>query len=501
MRPDGRGHYEVVADTVHLTRTSTMSREVLNVTLASNVAMATDSTSFARSSERLDDRNPILVSNGIAPYDAAPGDTELGDDNVYGAAIRAERIQSVSVGQPVQAQKDRRPGAYRITPGGNAQDGDSSDDDAQTVVSAQLTRPASPGLPPPLPDNPMAPDRTTPEAILLEATLVADSAGPDLSVRDVSLVVEATPIRKRQQVLTISAIVIVSSTVVALAVGVPLGLRNTPNAIRNNNSPSPSIEPTRSGAPTFTPSPAAPWTSAAPTTLSTVFPSVSQSTLPGETFDRRRFQQPFELEANNTAAAFLTDKQSLDVGQLFTSYTSRFSPVDDDLQKTSSLCIVNSQSITENSTIFINALDYTCQYKSTSLNVTGYTEFFLTYVNSNLTGVTDDLVSMGLPVLRSDEAKFVTIITVSPTIRPSFSPTQGFSLPPTPPLSSVEPSGGLSEPAMFGIIAISAVMLIMLPTMYYVTLRRQFRRPRRGTPPLSSNVAMAAVSAAPQSRL
>jgi hypothetical protein len=221
-----------------------------------------------------------------------------------------------------------------------------------------------------------------------------------------------------------------------------------------------------------------------------------------ESFDRKRFQQPFEVRANSTEGGFFTEDQTSDMGQLFTGYTPRFAPDGTDLQQLSSLCTVVSQSISqvENTTTFINAVDFTCQYSSMYLNVTGFPDLFLAYVNSNLTGVAEDLVDLGLPILGAEEAKVVSVITASPTISsrpssaptviptrsprptlrptafvsvptPSVSPTQDFSLPTTPPPSS-RSAGGLSVPAITSIVVLSAVA-ILIAIVYFSRRRRQ----------------------------
>jgi hypothetical protein len=376
--------------------------------------------------------------------------------------------------------------------------------------------------------------------VLLEATLVADLERPDPAVLGVgALLVEATPVQRKQQVLMIAGIVLLSSTVVALAVGVPLGLRGTGSSNGNggnssssssnnegstesptSDNPAPSFEPTRRPVPTFVPASVEPTRREDPAFIPTASPypqlhstrAPRFSAAPGESFDRKRFQQPFGLNASSTEAALLTEEQTLHAGQMFASYTPRFALGNSTVQAVSSLCLVASQSISqvENSTTFINAIDYTCQYASASVSVTGYPDLFLTYVNGNLTGVTNDLVRLGLPVLRSDEARAIEVFSLSPTISvspssswsptqsprpeqhsstpgvPSVSPTQAFSLPvlPSPPPSpssgGPQAAGGLSVPAIFGIAGVLAVAMIVLPIVHYLARRRQYRSPRRG---------------------
>lgn len=250
--------------------------------------------------------------------------------------------------------------------------------------------------------------------------------------------------------------------------------------------PAPSVEPTRRAVPTLAPT-GGPTTTPYPTDL----PSLSL-----ESFDRKRFQQPFEVRANSTETAFLAEGETSDMGQLFTGYTPRFAPEGTNLQQVTSLCTVASQSISqvENTTTFINAVDYTCQYSSMYQNVTGFPDLFLAYVNGNLTGVTEDLVDLGLPILATEEAKAVSVITAAPTISlrpsaaptviptrsprptlrptmPSVSPTQDFSLPTTPPPSSGS-TKGLSVPAISSIVVLSAVA-VLIAIVYFSRRRRQ----------------------------
>jgi hypothetical protein len=104
------------------------------------------------------------------------------------------------------------PGAFRVGGARINEDDDDTDnlssDESALLPSTSLRGPA-----------PIAGRRS--DTILLEADLVEEQEGGP------SLLVEATPIRRRRQRLAVAALVLVACTVVALAVGVPLGLKRS----------------------------------------------------------------------------------------------------------------------------------------------------------------------------------------------------------------------------------------------------------------------------------
>lgn len=186
------------------------------------------------------------------------------------------------------------------------------------------------------------------------------------------------------------------------------------------------------------------------------------------------------------------------MSEIFTSYTPRFAP--DDATMVESLCEFRTQSSSqvENTTDFVNTVDYSCQYQSYRVNVSDYPALFVEYVNSNLTGVTEDLQNAGLSVIESGEAKEVAVITDSPTIsampsgsptpkptiRPSIRPTiqKPPSLGPTPDFNAPvtrapfpSPSNTkISVPAIASIVVLSAVA-VLVGLVFYLQRRRKQR--------------------------
>lgn len=95
--------------------------------------------------------------------------------------------------------------------------------------------------------------------------------------------------------------------------------------------------------------------------------------------------------------------------------------------------------------IFLNELDYTCEYLSSVTDVNRFPERFLLYMNNNLVNVTADLQDLGLNVTQTFTAFLIQVQTASPTISPgpTIAPSAG-------PSSSNVPTVAPSEaPSLF----------------------------------------------------
>ena len=193
----------------------------------------------------------------------------------------------------------------------------------------------------------------------------------------------------------------------------------------------PSMEPTPSIAtPTTTTS--APTPALEPTQIPTaVVPSAAPTPI---NVDKQRFSQSFEV-VNNT---FFTDPEEAAMELLFEGYTSSFAPSNEtDLVRADSVLLSQKFAYTDTneSTAYQCIIDYTMEYSSTTLNVTGYTDMFISYMNGNLAMVTRDLQELGLDVMDAMETQFVQVETTGPTATavPSLPPPTTTPFPTSPP--------------------------------------------------------------------
>lgn len=214
-----------------------------------------------------------------------------------------------------------------------------------------------------------------------------------------------------------------------------------------------SPQPTSSTSPTL-----APTVTSSPTAVISERPS-SYPTFTYESSSRSRFRQTFEVPDDerffNPATLFVS---------VVESYTNRFAPVSyNALNEIVTTCIVNLQGgIESNKTnTFLNEVEYSCSYISTRTDVTNFTDYFMEYVNSNLTGFTKDLQGEGLSVFESLEVVRRVIKSPAPSIsnQPSSSPSKSPSttFPPSP--------GSTFEPT----ISILLVFPTLSPTLKEIT--------------------------------
>ncbi|GKY95121.1 hypothetical protein MPSEU_000476000 [Mayamaea pseudoterrestris] len=175
---------------------------------------------------------------------------------------------------------------------------------------------------------------------------------------------------------------------------------DTPTPLPTNVVPT---SPTTSG-PTLTPYPTEMQTTLVPTPSPTPF-----------SFDQQRYSESFEVR-NNT---FFSDEDKAAFEELFESYTQDFAPTNE-TDRVSTDCVFLGQrfAYTEtnsSSSVFECIIDYSMDYASPTVNVTGYTSLFIAYVNENLDLVTSDLQAIGLDITDTMETQFVQVETTGPT--------------------------------------------------------------------------------------
>jgi Leucine-rich repeat (LRR) protein len=148
-----------------------------------------------------DDKSPI---EDVATTDVEIGFGHDGDTSQY-------------VGRLDGRPNAQRPGAFRVGGTTDDDDGASESDDERS---------AGPMLPPPIPStvppSTLAARRT--DTILLEADLVEEQDGSNVNRSTQGMLVTATPIRRRRQVL---ALMLLSAAVIGLAVGIAMGVRSS----------------------------------------------------------------------------------------------------------------------------------------------------------------------------------------------------------------------------------------------------------------------------------
>jgi hypothetical protein len=169
----------------------------------------------------------------------------------------------------------------------------------------------------------------------------------------------------------------------------------------------------------FVPTPAAtvrptitPYPTQVPTTM---VPTPSPTPI---NFDLQRYSQSFEVQ-NNT---FFTSAQEAAFERIFEGFTMNFAPSNEtSLVSTISTFLAQRFTFTaaNTSSVFECIIDYTMEYKSTTLNVTGYTDMFISYVNAHLGLITRDMQNIGLDITRTLQAQFVQVETTGPTVTPA----------------------------------------------------------------------------------
>jgi hypothetical protein len=196
-----------------------------------------------------------------------------------------------------------------------------------------------------------------------------------------------------------------------------------------SNSQRPSSQPSAMPSLSFSPSEGP---SPTPSDVPSSVPSQSPSAYPTflvPFFRKERFRQEFVIPASR----FFTTTEEVEIGTLFASYTDTFAP---DAIRVVSTCTVVDQNIKNSvrpaarlrrlqTNIFVNEMDYTCEYLSSITNVTDFPDLFLLYMNSNLVDVALDMQGLGLNVTSVLGASLIQVQTPSPTIstQPSPAPT------------------------------------------------------------------------------
>jgi hypothetical protein len=215
----------------------------------------------------------------------------------------------------------------------------------------------------------------------------------------------------------------------------------------------PSAKPSLSLSPSEEPSPTpSDIPSSVPTQGPSAFPTVSVPF-----FKKDRFRQEFVIPASR----FFTTTEEVEIGTLFASYTDTFAP--NSVQVVTN-CIVVDQNIKNTvrpaarlrrflrrlqTNVFVNEMDYTCEYLSSVTNVTNFPDLFLLYMNSNLVDVALDMQGLGLNVTSVLGASLIQVQTPSPTVsrQPSEAPTARPSISSAP--SSMPSALASNSPSMF----------------------------------------------------
>jgi hypothetical protein len=255
-------------------------------------------------------------------------------------------------------------------------------------------------------------------------------------------------------------------------------------------------------APTAASSP--PQTSA-PTLVPTALPTFAFT-------DKKRYSQNLVVR-NNT---FFTDAEHTALEDLFAGYTPSFAPANEvDFVTTESVYIAQKFTFeSANSSVVIEStIDYSMEYTSTSVDVIGYTELFLLFVNENVDLVTSDMRQLGLNISQALETQVVQVETTGPTVTPmpsslpptvavleptiSMAPTPyqyptlrptGATFPPTPrPYSPPVDDRRVAVPVIAAVTVLAGVAVLVGLVCYYRRtqkgrIRQRIRRPRRRQP-------------------
>jgi hypothetical protein len=256
-----------------------------------------------------------------------------------------------------------------------------------------------------------------------------------------------------------------------------------------------SLAPTISTSPTFTP------TSSAPPSA---FPSSAYPTLTVVSTDRGIFRQDFVF-ANTT---FFNESQQRALMSIFNSYTPLFAPQSNLTQRVATECTFDEQRVSvDDANKTINTVDYSCQYTSTSVNVTGFPALFYTHVGENLSELRDDMEDVGIDIVNARGLEIYQILSPAPsqspqpsqpptltpttsarpTTTPSFGPSSlpttqplpttppmFLSLPSAGPMTSVLPEGErLAVGAIAAIVILAGLTFLLLLFLYYRSWSRK----------------------------
>lgn len=208
-------------------------------------------------------------------------------------------------------------------------------------------------------------------------------------------------------------------------------------------SATPSLLPTISHRPSATPSIApTQQPSVSPTDLPTDLPSFAEAFEDAADFRMTLLIHEPREEFNDTETTLLED--------LLISYTDVFAPSAIDVDTS---CFVQDQSLVDCSASnplctawgvnvsdpdslvgYLNDIDFRCEYSSRVSDVTGFPDQLALYTDQNLDLITDQMINLGLPVIRANAASTRTDKTALPTLSPVEAPTVS----PVPTLSPVE---------------------------------------------------------------
>lgn len=140
--------------------------------------------------------------------------------------------------------------------------------------------------------------------------------------------------------------------------------------------------------------------------------------------DRNNFRQDFLLPTLSSDFFNATEEDSL--ASIFGRYTISFAPSPEEIHENLTECVIETQIIYQNNdNRSINSLDYFCLYSSNTVNVTGFSSIFLTFLNTNLENLTEEMIASSIRVETALTAVVRQIQTPAPTssAKPSQTPT------------------------------------------------------------------------------
>jgi hypothetical protein len=261
----------------------------------------------------------------------------------------------------------------------------------------------------------------------------------------------------------------------------------TTRSLQGTPVPSPLVmaaTPTLASAPTTpipTRTPSLRPSTTPPSPAPTLVPTASPTTINSA---KQRFSQSFVVH-NNT---FFTDNQDLSFGNLLKGYTAIFA-----LSNESSLVTTDALVLTQKFTFAVNnsltviesAIDYVMEYRSLTVNVTGYPDLFLAYVNNHLGKMTTDVQSLGLTITRAMQTQVVQVETVFPTAlrtsSPAISPTSQpttLTFPPTrsPYNPAAVQSKSLPVPLIATVTVLGGIFVLVCCVLFYRHTQKGNRR-------------------------
>lgn len=302
---------------------------------------------------------------------------------------------------------------------------------------------------------------------------------------------------------------------------------------RPSAQPSVSLEPSAkpSASPTSSKQP-----SASPSALPTHVPSGAPSDIPSQipsSSEAFVAQESYRLTLLFVERDDFNDTEVVLLELLLASYTDDFAPEN---VRTTTMCRVDGQNLfdcaindpqctfpalnasdPDSPQLFLNDVDFFCNWTSSVTDVTTYPERFATFASLNVDTVTDNLQALGLEVLRALPVRVRSIATLSPTLAPSGissaptrrQPTAAPSSNPTPVSRTTEmPSFGFptfapslgptSTPTMsptqsdddgLGVAALSGIVIsfgLITVASLFLYYRKQKRKKQQSAKPSSA---------------